>query len=129
MDKQSTILLIDDDEDFIESTKIVLESQSYEIITATSGDEGLTKSRESKPDLILLDIIMPVADGFTVAKKLKEDPALAKIPVVMLTSYSSKGAGTGIPRSEGYELDADDYLNKPVEPAELLNAVKKHLKK
>jgi CheY-like chemotaxis protein len=95
---------------------------------ATDGAEGLRKAKETAPDLILLDVIMPEPNGFTVAKRLKEDAGLAKIPVLMLTSYSAKGSGTGIPRSSGYELDAEDYIEKPVSPADLLAAVKRNLK-
>ncbi len=127
MAKEAKLLLIDDDADFIASTEAVLESQSYKVFTAANGEEGLRKVKEIKPDLILLDIIMPVADGFTVARTLSREPALADIPVLMLTSYAAKGTETAIPRGQGYELDADDYLEKPVNPADLLAAVKKHL--
>ena len=91
MEKKAKILLVDDDMDFIEATRTVLESEPYEIIVAHEGNEGLQKAREEKPDLILLDIIMPVEDGFTAAEQLKGDPELNKIPVLMLTSFSSKG--------------------------------------
>jgi two-component system alkaline phosphatase synthesis response regulator PhoP len=127
MAKEAKIMLIDDDADFIASTETVLESQDYKVFTAADGEEGLRKVKEVKPDLILLDIIMPVADGFTVAKALSQDTALGDIPVLMLTSYAAKGAGTAIPRDRGYDLDAEDYLEKPVSPADLLAAVKKHL--
>ena len=129
MERKARILLVDDDDDFVESTKTVLESKPYEVIIAVNGNEGLRKAREGKPDLILLDIIMPVEDGFTAAEQLKKDPELAKIPVLMLTSYASKGAGTSIPRSQGYELEAEDYIDKPVSPKDLLAIVEKHLKK
>jgi len=129
VERKAKILLVDDDADFVESTKVVLESKPYEVIVAVNGVEGLRKAREDKPDLILLDIIMPVEDGFTAAEQLKKDPALAKIPVLMLTSYSTKGAETAIPRSRGYELEADDYIDKPVSPQDLLDIVAKYLKK
>jgi CheY-like chemotaxis protein len=129
VERKARILLVDDDADFVESTKTVLESKPYEVIVATNGDEGLRKAREQKPDLILLDIIMPVEDGFMAAEQLKKDPKLAKIPVLMLTSYSAKGAGTSIPRSRGYELEAEDYIDKPVSPKDLLAIVEKYLKK
>ena len=129
MERKARILLVDDDADFVESTKTVLESKPYEVIVAVNGDEGLRKAREEKPDLILLDIIMPVEDGFMAAEQLKKDPKLAKIPVLMLTSYSTKGAGTSIPRGRGYELEAEDYIDKPVSPKDLLAVVEKHLKK
>ena len=86
MKRKARILLVDDDADFVESTKIVLESKPYEVIVAVNGDDGLHKAREEKPDLILLDIIMPVQDGFTAAAHLKKVPTLAKIPVLMVTT-------------------------------------------
>ena len=129
MERKARILIVDDDADFAESTKTVLESKPYEVIVAVNGNEGLRKAREEKPDLVLLDIIMPVEDGFTAAEHLKKDPELAKIPVLMLTSYATKGSGTGIPRSRGYELEAEDYIEKPVTPDDLLAIVGKHLKK
>ena len=90
MDKRNKILLIDDDIDFLEATKTVLESEPYDVIVAHEGEEGLQKAREENPDLILLDVIMPVKDGFTAAEQLKKDPQLRKIPVLMLTAFSSK---------------------------------------
>ena len=129
MERKAKILLVDDDADFVESTKTVLESKPYEVVVAVNGDDGLKKARDENPDLILLDIIMPVEDGFTAAEQLKKDPKLAEIPVLMLTSYSSKGAETSIPRSRGYDLEADDYIDKPVSPKDLLAIVEKHLKK
>jgi len=129
LERKARIMIVDDDADFVESTKIILESKPYEVIVATDGDEGLRKAREESPDLILLDIIMPVKDGFTAAEQLKKDPKLAKIPVLMLTSYSTKGSGTGIPLSRGYTLEAEDYIDKPISPRDLLAAVEKYLKK
>jgi two-component system alkaline phosphatase synthesis response regulator PhoP len=128
MEKRAKILLVDDDVDFVEATKIVLESKPYQVIVAYEGGEGLQKARKENPDLILLDIIMPVKDGFTAAEQLKKDPQLSKIPVVMLTSFSTKGAGTGIPRSRGATLEAEDYIEKPVTPEELLRRVETYLK-
>jgi len=129
MEKKAKILLVDDDIDFVESTKIVLESKPYEVIVAYEGDEGLRKAREENPDLILLDVIMPVKDGFTAAEQFKKDPQLSKIPVVMLTSYSSRKGETSIPVSRGLELEAEDYVEKPVSPEELLSRVEQYLKR
>jgi CheY-like chemotaxis protein len=129
MEKKAKILLVDDDIDFVESTKIVLESKPYEVIVALEGDEALRKARQEKPDLILLDIIMPVKDGFTAAEQLKEDPQLSKIPTLMLTSFSARRGETAIPVSRGFALDVEDYIEKPVSPEELLAIVEKHLKK
>ena len=129
MEKKAKILLVDDDIDFVETTKIVLESKPYEVIVALEGDEGLRKAREEEPDLILLDIIMPVKDGFTAAEQLKKDPQLSKIPTLMLTSFSTRRGETPIPVSRGFTLDVEDYIEKPVSPEELLARVEMHLKK
>ena len=120
MTEKAKILLIDDDVDFVEATKIVLESKPYEVIVAYEGKEGLQKASEEKPDLIILDIIMPVKDGFTAAEQLKKDPELSNIPTLMLTSYSAQRGGTSIPVSRGFSLEADDYIDKPIRPEELL---------
>jgi two-component system alkaline phosphatase synthesis response regulator PhoP len=128
MGKKAKILLVDDDVDFVEATKTVLESKPYEVIIAYEGEEALRKARKENPDLILLDIIMPVKDGFTAAEQLKKDPQLSQIPVVILTSFSAKGAGTGIPRSQGAALEAEDYIEKPISPEKLLRTVETYLK-
>ena len=129
MEKKAKILLVDDDTDFVEATKTVLETEPYEVIVAFEGDEGLKKAREESPDLILLDIIMPVKDGFTAAEQLKKDPQLGKIPVLMLTSFSTKGPGTSIPRGRGFSLETEDYIEKPVAPKDLLAKVKQYLER
>lgn len=128
MEKKAKILLIDDDIDFVEATKTILESKPYNVIVAYEGDEGLRKAREENPALILLDVIMPIKDGFSAAEQLKKDPQLSKIPVIMLTSYSARRAGTSIPVSRGLELEAEDYIEKPISPENLLNLVEKYLK-
>ena len=129
MEKKARILLIDDDADFVDSTRVVLESKPYEVIVAYEGDEGLQKAKEETPDLILLDVIMPVKDGFTAAEQLKKDPKLSKIPVLMLTSFSQRVGETSIPVSRGFTLEAEDYIEKPVSPEDLLSRVEKHLKR
>ena len=128
MAKKAKILLIDDDIDFVEATKIVLESKPYEVVVAYEGEEGLRKAREEKPDLVILDVIMPVKDGFTAAEQLKKDPQLNKIPILMLTAFAEKGGETSIATSRGLTLEAEDYIDKPVSPEELLRRVEKHLK-
>jgi len=129
MEKKAKILLVDDDADFVESTRIVLESKPYDVIVANNGDEGLRKARETRPDLIILDVIMPVKDGFTAAEQLKKDPQLSRIPTIMLTAFAEKHAEASIPVSRGFTLEAEDYIEKPVTPEELLARVDKQLKK
>jgi len=129
MKNKTKILLVDDDKDFVEATTLVLESKSYEVVVAYNGDEGLAKARKEKPDLIILDIIMPVKDGFGAAEQLKKDSELKKIPVIMLTSFSEKGGETSLSVSQGFALDTEDYIDKPVSPQELLKRVERLLKK
>ena len=128
MERRAKILLIDDDPDFVEATKVVLESRPYEIITALGGEEGLKKAREEKPDLVLLDVIMPDINGFQVCQQLKKDLQLSQIPVIMITSFSEKYRETSIGMSQGLSLEAEDFVDKPVAPAELLIRVEKWLK-
>ena len=129
MEKRAKILLVDDDADFVESTRTVLESKPYDVIVAKNGDEGLRKAKETRPDLIILDVIMPVKDGFTAAEQLKQDPQLSRIPTLMLTAFAEKHAEASIPVSRGYTLETEDYIEKPVSPEELLARVAKQLKK
>jgi CheY-like chemotaxis protein len=129
MTENPKILLIDDDVDFVEATKIVLESKPYEVIVAYDGDDGLQKAREENPDLIILDIIMPGKDGFSIAELLKKDSELSKIPVLVLTSYAEKGGESSIAASGGLTLETEDYIDKPVSPEELLKRVEKYLKR
>ncbi len=128
MASKARILLIDDDADFVEATKLVLASGPFDVTTACEGDEGLRKAKKNKPDLIILDVIMPGKDGFAVAQQLKNDPELRAIPLLMLTSFSEKGAYSSIPFSGGLTLEAEDYIDKPVSPEELLKRVRKYLK-
>jgi DNA-binding response OmpR family regulator len=128
MPQKAKILLIDDDIDFVDATRMILESKSYDVVTAYEGKDGLRLARQEHPDLIILDVIMPLKDGFSVAKQLKKDPLLAKLPVIMLTAFSTKGRETSIPLDRGLSLETEDYIEKPVSPQELLASVEKQLK-
>jgi DNA-binding response OmpR family regulator len=121
--------MVDDDPDFVAATRAVLESRSeYEVITASDAVFGLPIARDEKPDLIILDVIMPFEDGFTAAKQFKSDPELSDIPIIILTSFSSRLGETDISVAQGMELEAEDYIEKPVNPQELLLRVDKLLK-
>ena len=123
MTQRKRILLVDDDRDFAEATAAVLESVC-DVEVAYGGVEAMAKARASKPDLILLDVIMPDEDGFAVCDQLKADPHLADVPVIMLTSLpdglSPMGQAAKKPCVEG-------YLEKPVKPMELLRRVSRLL--
>jgi len=129
MTKNAKILIVDDDVDCVDSTRTILESKPYEVIVAYEGEEGLKKAKEENPDLILLDVIMPVKDGFTAAEQLKKDSRLSKIPLIMLTGFSSRRQESSIPVSRGFALEAEEYIEKPVSPEDLLAIVAKCLEK
>lgn len=129
MKKVAKILLVDDDPDFVAATKTVLESKPYEVVVASEGDEGLKKAKAEKPDLILLDVIMPLKDGFMVAEQLKKDPQLRKIPVIILTSFAQRKGETSVAQAQGMALEAEDYIDKPVTPQELLKRIDKFIGK
>jgi two-component system, OmpR family, alkaline phosphatase synthesis response regulator PhoP len=122
------ILLIDDDVDFTAATTTLLNSKGHTVITAASGDEGFSKAKKEKPDLLLLDVMMTTEDeGFVFARKFKEDAQTAHLPVILVT---------GIKRSKGlpfsYEPDPDwlpvrAVLDKPVKPDDLFKALEEAL--
>jgi two-component system alkaline phosphatase synthesis response regulator PhoP len=123
------ILLVDDDPDFVAATKTVLESQhTYQVLTASDGVFGLAIARAERPDLIILDVLMPFEDGFDTARELKNDPDLGRTPIMMLTSFSERKGETDVSVAKGMELEAEDYVEKPVTPRELLRRVDKLLK-
>ncbi len=126
---RATVLLIDDDPDFVAGTRTTLEANGFRVLTALSGAEGLALARSEKPDLILLDIIMPNQDGFMVCETLKSETELAHIPVIMLTSFAERLHETSYAARQGMMLEAEDYLDKPVRPAELIRRIEAALKK
>ena len=117
------ILIVDDDPDLVEAISMILKSKHYEVIVAYGGVEGLEKAKTEKPDLIVLDVMMPDKDGYTVCKELKADPVLCEIPVLLLTAVVSHISTTRFSHQMGMETEADDYMDKPVEPAELVKRV------
>ena len=129
MSKDAKILIIDDDPVYVKATSAVLESKGYQVSSASDGEEGYRKAKETKPDLIILDIIMSMKDGFSTCEQLKKDPELSSIPVLVMTSFSEKGKETNIPTSAGFGLEAEDYADKPISPDELLNRVDRLLGK
>jgi DNA-binding response OmpR family regulator len=132
MQKQTKILVIDDDPDLHTAVKKVLESKPYEVISALDGDEGLRKVVEERPDLIILDVIMPGKHGFEVCRELKTDPKyhfFSHIPVLMLTVYPEDREKAHLSMREGMMMEAEDYIQKPFDPQELLSRVEDLLKK
>jgi two-component system alkaline phosphatase synthesis response regulator PhoP len=122
------ILLVDDDADFVEAIKLILESKSYDVILAYDGKEGLKKVQTEEPNLIILDVMMPEMDGYQVCAKLKADPKYRQIPILLLTAVGESIPTTSYTKEMGMKIEADDYIPKPVEPMEIVERVEKLLR-
>lgn len=119
-----TILVIEDEEDIAELVAFNLRRNEFEVVLAYDGIEGLAKAKELKPDLIVLDVMMPGIDGFRVFKELEKDAATRTIPVIMLTAR-----GQTEDKIQGLELGAEDYMTKPFSPKELVLRIQNLLKR
>lgn len=113
------ILIIDDDVDTLKLVGLMLERQGYQIAVASNGTLGLEKTTVERPDLILLDVMMPDMDGYEVTRRLRANPATAHIPIIMFTAKTMVDD-----KVAGFEAGVDDYLTKPTHPAELTAHVK-----
>ncbi len=113
------ILVVDDDLDTLRLVGLMLQHQGYRINAANSGIQAIAMAQTDKPDLILLDIMMPDMDGYEVARKLRSDPATNSIPIIMFTAKTQVDD-----KVEGFDAGADDYLTKPTQPRELFAHVK-----
>jgi two-component system alkaline phosphatase synthesis response regulator PhoP len=124
------ILVVDDDIDFLEAQKVLLQAKGYTVFGAPNGDEGYQKAKTEHPDLMLLDVMMTYdSEGFDLARKLKEDPATRQIPVIMITGIrKAKGLPFSFEPDEDW-LPVKAVLEKPIKPDELLKTVEEGLKK
>jgi len=128
MADKKKILLIDDDPDFVQAVQVIVESGGYEVRVAYDGKEGLEAVAEEKPDLIVLDVMMPVMNGHEACAKLKGDPETAEIPIILLTAVAERVTTSTYSHRDMLESEAEDYMPKPVEPSELLELIKSWLK-
>lgn len=113
------ILIVDDDVDTLRLVGIMLQRQGYEIISATNGAQAVQKATDERPNLVLLDVMMPDMDGIEVTRQLRSNPITASIPILMFTAKTQMGD-----KVAGFEVGADDYLTKPTHPTELQSHVK-----
>jgi len=131
MQKQAKILVVDDDPDIREAISAILEAHSHQVVTARDGEEGLAKLKEERPDLMVLDLLMPRMDGFGVLKEL-QDPRWTKygnIPILILTSIKEDASRRRYELETGLELNVADYAEKPIDPHSLLQRIGKLLEK
>ena len=122
------ILIADDDPDFVQIMRTILESEGYEVVSAKNGDGALQTMRQGGVDLILLDVMMAsVLDGVGVAHEMQGDPALKDIPIIMVSSIVSTPHASMFPTDEYVPMDA--WITKPVQPDDLLQKISKLLSK
>ena len=130
MEEKKRVLVIDDNRTLLLVAQRVLQKGGYDVITALNGPDGLQKAKNEKPDLIILDIIMPEMDGFEVARNLKNDADTADIPIVFLSARGNTDETQG-PTTVGleeigtaFDSGGNDFLQKPVKAEDLLETVK-----
>ena len=116
------ILYIEDNEQNLYLVRFLLEKYGYEVCAAMDGQEGIDLAAAVLPDLILLDIQLPLMDGYTVCRQLRMNPELAKVPVVAVTSYAMAGD-----REKAFAAGCNGYIEKPINPDTFIQQVEQHL--
>ena len=118
------VLVVDDEEYIQHILNFSFGAEGYEVVTAADGEEAIKKAQDEKPDIIVLDIMMPKMDGYEACKKLKSDPKTKAIPVILLTAK-----GRDVDRRLGSDAGADDYVVKPFSPGRLIERVEGIMKR
>ncbi|MCD6280736.1 MAG: response regulator [Deltaproteobacteria bacterium] len=124
MSENKKILIIDDDRDYVEALRIVLENNGYIVKHAYNVNDGLKSTEEDRPDLIILDVMMDKhTDGFDFCYTLKHDDAYKHIPILMVTAVTDKTGFKFSPETDGEYCEADDFVSKPVPVSDLVSRV------
>ncbi len=116
------ILVVEDQEDNRQIIRDMLSTSDYQITEAENGEEALAAVTKQRPDLILIDIQMPILDGYEATRRIKADPALRSIPIIAITSYALSGD-----EQKARAAGCDDYVPKPYSPRQLLAKIRQHL--
>ncbi len=124
-----TILVIDNEPDFVSLARKALEASAYQVIVASDRKGGLAKSKAGAPDLIIVGALEPRGDAFKLHKELREDQQTCSIPLFIVDVRPEEHSRKGWKIYEGMQMDADDYIARPVEPADLVNVVGRILKR
>ncbi|WP_440995849.1 response regulator transcription factor [Arhodomonas sp. SL1] len=114
------VLVVDDEPNIVLSLEFLLEQAGFTVTTTDNGEDALAAAREQRPDVVLLDIMLPGTDGYEICQTLRDDPELAEVPVIMLTAR-----GREIDREKGISLGADDYIVKPFSTSEVVERVRR----
>ena len=118
------ILIVEDEKDIIEMIEYNLKKEGYETRSVLSGEEAISSAKKERPDLVILDLMLPGIDGFDVCRSLKNNDVTARIPIIMLTAKSQEAD-----KVAGLELGSDDYMTKPFSPRELIARIKAVLRR
>lgn len=121
------ILVVDDDPDLVESVSMKLESKAYRVAKAYDGEEAWEKIKAEKPDLVLLDVMMPKKNGYELCQEIKTDPAYKDIAVALLTAVGDAVKTTSYTHADGKTTLADDFISKPIDLDNLMEIVEEHL--
>ena len=127
MSEKKRILVVDDEPDFVAVVKINLEKAGFQVETAFDGEEALGKVRANPPDAIVLDVMMPERDGYSVSAALKADKRFKSIPVLLLTAVAEHVTSTRYSHYDGMAMEADDYLAKPASAEQIIDRLKRLL--
>jgi two-component system sensor histidine kinase/response regulator len=122
MNGRPKVLIVDDELFNIDYLQQELEEGNYDLVTAYNGTEAVEKIKQERPDLVLLDLMMPVMDGFAVLRQVKADPDLRDIPVIIISAANNSRSVV-----KGIKLGAEDYITKPIDERLLLQKVKEYL--
>jgi len=121
---QKKILVVDDEADLVETVRFPLEMEGFNVLVSYNGEDALNQARKEKPDLILLDLMLPKLDGYKVCRLLKFDEKYKHIPILMLTAKTQEKD-----KILGKETGADEYITKPFDIDDLMKRVKAYLQK
>ena len=123
MNEKKLILVVDDDPDLVEAVSMKLESENYRVAKAYDGNEAWEKIKEERPALIVLDVMMPEKDGYTLCREIKSDPDYKDISVVLLTAVGEAVPSTNYTHMDGKTSMADDFIAKPIDMDELMEII------
>ena len=127
MRDQPSILIVDDDPDILDGILIILESQDYHLRTARDGVMCLELLAEEKPDLLILDLLMPRMDGWGVIREVRSQPQFSDMPIMVLTTVIEDASRRRYELETGISMDIQAYIEKPAKPTQLLQQIEKHL--
>ncbi|MFN1835561.1 response regulator transcription factor [Balneola sp. MJW-20] len=116
---EQTILVVDDEKDLLDLIEYNLKKEGFKVLKAENGEQGIEKAREHKPDLVLLDIMMPKMDGLEAVEIMRKDDDLRNIPIIFLTARSDEKTEV-----EGLDKGGDDYITKPISTTKLISRIK-----